>query len=119
MSAAPSKEESSNFRYHHFGICAKFKRKESLYLEDYKLHYTNHKTNPFGIQWMKYDDDCKLPFVVQNIAHVAFQVNDLKRAIKNKKVIIEPNSPSKGVLVAFIEENGAPIEFLQIDENIN
>ena len=58
---------------------------------------------------------CKLPFVVQNIAHVAFQVNDLKGAIKNKKVLIEPHSTSKGILVAFIEENGAPIEFLQID----
>jgi hypothetical protein len=29
-------------------------------------------------------------------------------------VIIEPNSPSEGNIVAFIEENGAPIEFIQI-----
>jgi hypothetical protein len=27
-------------------------------------------------------------------------------------VIIQPNSPSEGVLVAFIEENGAPIELI-------
>jgi hypothetical protein len=30
-------------------------------------------------------------------------------------VIIEPNSPSPGVTVAFIEVNGAPVELLQID----
>jgi hypothetical protein len=35
-------------------------------------------------------------------------------AIKDKKVIIEPNSPSEGAVVAFIEEYGAPIEFIQI-----
>ena len=33
----------------------------------------------------------------------------------DKEVIIEPNSPAKGVTVAFIVENGAPIEFLQFD----
>jgi hypothetical protein len=30
-------------------------------------------------------------------------------------VIIEPDSPSPGVIVAFIEVNGAPAELLQID----
>jgi hypothetical protein len=36
-------------------------------------------------------------------------------AIRNQKVIIAPNSPSAGVLVAFIEVNGAPVELMQID----
>jgi hypothetical protein len=31
-------------------------------------------------------------------------------------VIIEPNEPASGVLVAYIEEAGAPIEFLQFSE---
>jgi hypothetical protein len=30
-------------------------------------------------------------------------------------VIIEPNSPSRGVIVAFVEVDGAPVELLQID----
>ncbi len=47
-----------------------------------------------------------------------FEVNDLKEAIKEKNVIIQPNSPSPGVIVAFIEDNGVPIEFLQIDRTI-
>ena len=42
----------------------------------------------------------------------------MEEAIKGKKVIIEPNSPSRGVLVAFIEDNGAPIEFLEVDRTI-
>ena len=31
-------------------------------------------------------------------------------------MIIAPNSPSPGVTVAFIEDNGASVEFLQIDK---
>jgi len=36
-------------------------------------------------------------------------------AIAGKNVIIKPNSPKEGVKVAFIEDNGAPVEFLQFE----
>jgi hypothetical protein len=49
------------------------------------------------------------------VPHIAFEVDDLAAAIAGKDVLIQPNSPSPGVTVAFIVENGAPIEFLQID----
>jgi hypothetical protein len=51
---------------------------------------------------------------VKRLPHVAFEVDDLGKAIRGKKVIIQPNEPAPGILVAFIEEAGAPIEFLQI-----
>ena len=54
-----------------------------------------------------------LPAIVREVAHVAFEVDDLELALVGKKVIIPPNSPSPGVLVAFIEEAGAPVELLQ------
>ena len=34
---------------------------------------------------------------------------------KGKNVIVEPTSPSTGVLVAVIEDHGAPIELIQIE----
>ena len=63
---------------------------------------------------MRFDEDCTLPELVKRVPHVAFQVDDLHEAIRGKKVIIEPNEPGPGILVAFIEEAGAPVEFLQI-----
>jgi hypothetical protein len=42
-----------------------------------------------------------------------FVVEDMDEAIRDRKVIIHPNSPSEGVIVAFIEENGVPIELIQ------
>jgi len=33
-------------------------------------------------------------------------------------VIVEPNSPSPGVLVAMLEVRGAPIELMQIDHDV-
>ncbi len=79
----------------------------------YKCHCTDHEANPFGIQWMRYEPDCSLPDLVKTVPHVAFEVDDLESELVGKQVIIEPNSPSAGVLVAFIVCQGAPVEFLQ------
>jgi hypothetical protein len=49
------------------------------------------------------------------VPHVAFEVDDLTTALEGQRVIIMPNSPSRGVLVAFIEVSGAPVELMQID----
>ena len=100
-------------RYHHVGIPTTTRRPGEVYLEALKLHCTDHESNPYGIQWMRFDPDCPLPALVQTVPHVAFEVDDLQAALEGQEVIIEPNSPSAGVLVAFIVEDGAPVEFLQ------
>jgi hypothetical protein len=47
---------------------------------------------------------------------VAFEVENIKEAIRGKEVIIPPNSPSEGVIVAFIVDNGAPVELLEFTD---
>lgn len=106
---------SFTFRYHHLGIPTTGEIAESVYLPALKMSVSDHTATPFGVQWMKFDADCPLPDLVKQVAHVAFEVDDLREAIRGKKVIIEPNEPSPGILVAFIQEGGAPIEFLQIE----
>jgi hypothetical protein len=62
---------------------------------------------------MMYEKTCAIPKLVRTVPHVAFEVKNLKAAIRGKKILIEPNSPSPGVVVAFIEESGAPVELLE------
>jgi hypothetical protein len=104
----------SKYKYHHFGIPTKKPIVGEVYLKNYKVYHSGYETSEFGIEWMRYDDDCPLPEIVKTIPHIAFEVDDLQEALKGRNVIIPPNSPSKGTLVAFIEENGAPVELLQI-----
>ena len=59
--------------------------------------------------------DAPYPDLVKTVPHVAFEVDDLTAALKDQHVIIEPNSPSRGVMVAFIEVSGAQVELMQID----
>jgi hypothetical protein len=100
-------------RYHHIGIPTSWPRDGETYLERYDVHCTDHERNPFGIQWMRYDPACGLPELVRTVPHVAFEVDDLERALAGHEVLIPPNSPSPGVVVAFVVCDGAPVEFLQ------
>ncbi|MCX6565947.1 MAG: hypothetical protein NTW38_05920 [Candidatus Aminicenantes bacterium] len=100
-------------KYHHLGIPTQIPREDETYLEKYNTFCTNHERNPFGIQWMRYEAGCPMPELVKSVPHVAFEVDDLEKALKGREVIIPPNSPSPGVFVAMIVSDGAPVEFLQ------
>lgn len=106
----------SGLKYHHLGVPTKSVRLGADYLPEYKVYHWGFEASEFGIEWMYYEDDCELPEIVKTMPHVAFEMEDLREAIKGRKVIIEPNSTSTGVLVAFIEHEGLPIELIQIDE---
>ncbi|MBN2365229.1 MAG: hypothetical protein EH225_04290 [Calditrichaeota bacterium] len=100
-------------KYHHLGIPTQKVHEKETYLEHYKFFCTDHTSNPYGIQWMRFEPDSPLPDIVKTVPHVAFEVDDLAVAIEGKNIIIQPNSPSDGVMVAFILEAGAPVEFIQ------
>ena len=104
-------------RYHHTGIPTDRPQPDETYLERYGFWCTDHQRNPYGIQWMRFEDDSPLPDIVKTVPHVAFEVNDLERALEGREILIEPNSPSPGVTVAFILCDGAPVEFLKFDES--
>lgn len=100
-------------KYNHIGIptTSRFEGEEDLpYL---KMTVSDHENNPFGIQWQRYWDNAPYPDLVKTVPHVAFEVDDLGTALAGHKVIIAPNSPSEGLIVAFVEVNGAPVELMQ------
>ena len=102
----------------HVGIPTLGSFEGEIPLPHLKLTVSDHRNNPFGIQWQRYWEGAPYPDLVKTVAHVAFEVDDLQAAIKGQKVIVEPNSPSHGVVVAFIEVNGAPVEMMQVDRTI-
>lgn len=103
-------------RYHHLGIPTTTPKPGEIYLERYQAYCTDHENNPFGIQWMRYEQTCPLPDLVKSVPHVAFEVDDLALALEGHEILIEPNSPSEGILVAFVVCDGAPVEFLEFSK---
>jgi hypothetical protein len=54
-----------------------------------------------------------VPAIVRTVPHIAFAVDDLDEAIKGREILIAPTEPSVGVRVAFILDDGVPVELLQ------
>ena len=107
--------EQWGWKYHHLGIPTKEKMPDENYISHLKFYVSGFQTSPFGIEWMRFDEDCPLHPLIQTVPHIAFEVRNLNDELKNHKfnVITEPNTPSDGVRVAMIEHNGAPIELIE------
>lgn len=73
---------------------------------------------PYGIQWMRFDADAPNPEIIMRVPHVAFEVDDLAAALEGKEILIAPNSPSEGVMVAMIVHDGAPVELLEFSAEL-
>lgn len=101
--------------FHHVGIPTTKDLPQEDYSPEFKMIGSGYMESRFGVEWMKFDDDNPLPELIKTVPHVAFVVDDLAAALKGKEVIVEPSSPADGVTVAFIVDNGAPIELLQFD----
>jgi hypothetical protein len=100
-------------KYHHLGIPSRVKREGERYLEAFKMYVSGYENSPYGVEWMRFEADSPLPELVKTVPHVAFEVDNLSEELEGQEILIEPNSPSEGILVAFIVHNDAPIEFLQ------
>ena len=106
-------------KYHHLGIPTTEKRPGERHLPHLKMYVSGYEESPYNIEWMRFEPDNELPELVKTVPHVAFEVDDLDAAIAGKKVIIQPTSPSAGLRIAFIEDNGAPVEFLECIDKDN
>jgi hypothetical protein len=102
-------------KYHHIGIPTEKSMEGERYIPELGMYVCGGEENRYGVEWIRFVDDAPYPELVRKLPHVAFEVDSLADAIEGEKVIIEPNSPSPGVTVAFIEHHGAPVEFLEIE----
>jgi hypothetical protein len=105
------------WRYHHLGIPTTAPRPDEVYLPHLKIHVAGFETSPFGIEWMRFDPDCRVHELVRTVPHLAFEVDDLEAALAGRTVISPISSPSAGVRVAMIEDHGSPVELMEFRAN--
>jgi hypothetical protein len=103
------------WKYHHLGIPAKEPVPGEEYLPHLKIHVCGFSTSPFGIEWMRFDDDCRISELVRTVPHIAFEVDDLDKELKECgcEILSAPGVPSAGVRAAMIRHDGAPIELIE------
>jgi len=100
-------------KFNHVGIPTTQVRPGETYLEGGKVYITAIDASPYAIEWLRFEADSPMPDLLKTTAHVAFEVPNLEAAMAGKQVLLEPFSPMPGLRVAFIVDDGAPIEYMQ------
>ncbi|WP_319589750.1 hypothetical protein [uncultured Draconibacterium sp.] len=106
------------WKYHHLGIPTNKKMPDEKYLPQCKFYHSGFPTSPFGVEWMRFDKDSPIHPLIQQVPHLAFEVEDLDYELntRNLKIITPPNPPTEGIRVAMVEHNGAPIELIEFEK---
>ena len=103
------------WRYHHIGIPTEIPREGEIYLEESGMYVSGFKSSPYGVEWMRFEPGSPISELVLSEPHVAFEVDDLDRALEGKELIGEPSSPMPGIRVAMILHNDMAVELLEFD----
>jgi hypothetical protein len=109
----PAAVDQWGWRYHHLGIPTDQPRPGERYLEAFKMYVSGFDTSPYGVEWMRFEEDSLVSELVRTVPHIAFEVDDLEQALAGKTLLGEPSSPSEGVKVAMILHNGMPVELIE------
>jgi hypothetical protein len=102
-------------QYHHLGIPTTEKNKKEKYVPHLKIYVWGYDTSEYKIEWVRYGEGAEKMYhpLMMKFPHVAFTVENLKEELKGKKLIWGPYESLPGFTVAFIEENGAPVELIE------
>lgn len=98
--------------FDHIGIVTTEPVEGEMYNEGMKVYLTDYTKSPNRIEWLRFDKDSWMPREIQTSTHMAYQVTDPEAEMKGKKIIMEPTDCGDGNWIAFIEEEGIPVELM-------
>ena len=101
--------------YHHLGIPTTEPKEGEKYVPHLKIYVWGYDTSEYRIEWVRFAEGAETFYhpLMLKLPHVAFKVDDLQKELEGKKLLWGPYESLPGFTVAFIEENGAPVELIE------
>ena len=109
------------WKYHHLGIPTNRVMPNEIYVPQFRFYVSGFGDSPFGIEWMRFENDSPINPLIQTVPHLAFEVTDIdyELAKHHLTILTPPNYPAEGIRVAMIEHNGAPIELIEFAKELH
>ncbi|MCF7955204.1 MAG: hypothetical protein K9M75_05335 [Phycisphaerae bacterium] len=101
-------------KYNHFGVPTTTKMDNESHFGEIKVYATSPDDHPYAVEFLRFEKDCPMPKEIQTMCHAAFEVEDLEEAMKGYKVIAEPFAVNENLKCAFVMDDQALIELMQI-----
>lgn len=104
--------------YHHTGMPGYDEWEGETKVPHLNLAFLPGKRNTYGVEWLRFGEGNSNPDVIKYTPHIAFEVPDIDQAIVGEKVIYHSGRDDSGIIVSFVEVDGAPVEFLELDRDV-
>jgi hypothetical protein len=101
-------------RFDHVGLVTEQQKPGESWVEATRVWVTSPRDHPYNVEWLRFEPDTPVTGPLRTEPHVAFRVDDVERAVEGHTVLAEPFDVGDGfVTVAFVEVDGAVVEFMQ------
>jgi len=101
-------------KFNHVGIITTEKKEGAVYNEGLSVWLTDFSKSPNKIEYLKFEPGSCMPELVQTQTHLAYEVPNLEEALKGAKVLFGPAVCDEHLTIAFVEEEGIPVELMEI-----
>ena len=98
-------------KVNHFGIPTTIAQPGECYAEGLKVWLTDFTKSKNRIEFLRFEPETWMPELIQNVAHIAYEVPDLEAELKGAHVIVEPMDCGDK-FISFVEEEGIPVELM-------
>ena len=105
-----------DYQFSHIGIPTTEDKNWDGYCEPGNFHYTDFAKDEYKVEWVKFDAHSTASEMVKTMPHVSYFVDNIEEAIEGRAVLGAIFSPAEGVRVVYINNNGSPVEFLEISK---
>ena len=101
-------------KFNHIGIITKEGKEGASFNETLSVWLTDFSQSPNKIEFLKFEEGSCMHELIQNETHIAYEVPCMAEALKGAKVLFEPLVCNEHLTIAFIEEEGIPIELMEM-----
>lgn len=98
-------------KYLHTGMPVCAKMKGMAYMDNLKVWITMDKT--YNVEYLYFEPFSPMAAAIQEETHLAFQVEDIEKATKGKKILWPVTDIGKGAKIAFIYDKDLVVELYQ------
>ena len=99
-------------KINHFGVPTTTKQANESYAEGLKVWLTDYSQSANKIEFLRFEEGSCMHDLIQTVPHIAYEVDSLEEALKGANMLTEVMALSDELSVAFIEEEGIPIEIM-------
>lgn len=100
--------------YHHTGIPVFEKMDGMMFVDSLKVWVTDAGASPYKVEFLYFEPDSPMAAAIQDETHVAYVVENIDEAVKGKSVLWPVMQVMPGLKIAFIYDQGMPIELMQL-----